>query len=466
MTRGIVWPILSGFGLAATLIGCQWNGIRAVAEEIIGWDQAPVRVAPDTRALSLTLYPDWGLVTDARTLQLQPQNQVVRFTGVPTQTDTKGGYLQIPADVTQARFRYDLLNRERLLERYNGQTVEIWPQDATSSLKATLIVTESGPVYRVGDRIYSDPPGKVAFPPLPGLVPEPALEWMVQAGAPYRGVATASYKVGRVGWQSAYTLTTDAAMTRGTLDHWASLNNQSGGDYRNAQITLVAGDVRREENFPMAGGDRAYSMAVPSVPAEAFAARYVYRPGQMTLLRGDDQRIRLDLLSVSIERIYRLENWAVTRWDSQIPQHARIRLSFKADRPLPRGKVTVYAPESGGRLAIAGEPSLPDTPRQQTITLDLGEAFDVTAERRQTTYRTTSESQLVGYRIVLRNQQAVPVRVELLENLQGDWTITSNSHPYTRVSASQVRFNPEIPARGEVVLTYEASIKRVPRSEL
>jgi len=180
---------LGNLVLAGILVaGC--NRAMAVVQaepSLTPWDGLAVRDAPSTSAsLALTLYSDnWALVTDARPLDLRAGEQVVRFADVAAQTDGAGAYVQVPGQVSARRFRYDLLNRDRLLSRYHGMQVEIVPQGATTSLHATLFMTDTGPVYQIGDRLYTEPPGKVALPPWSGLATSPTFEWIVRRDAPW-----------------------------------------------------------------------------------------------------------------------------------------------------------------------------------------------------------------------------------------------------------------------------------------
>ncbi len=461
--------------LASTLLmGCQRSVTIAQAEAALApWERLLVRSAsPATRSVELTLYTDsWALVTDARPVDLTAGEQVVRFPEVAAQTDGTGGYVQVPGTVTARRFRNDLQSRDRLLARYHGRQVDIYPRGATTPIQATLLMTDSGAVYMVGDRLYTEPPGRVALPPIEGLALSPTMEWIVRLDAPYSGIATVSYVANQLGWKTEYTLVTDRDQTRGDWKQWAAIQNRSGADYPDARITLVAGDVRRDrEARPYAfayGGSRAYAdVAAP----ESYAARYLYRlPAPVTLRRDTDERVALrSFQGVPIDRTYRVEAAIQLLREPypETPRKARIRLTIPntvqagLGEALPGGKITVYTPTRQGELAIAGEPTLADTPVGQSLEIDLGEAFDVTAERSQTAYRVTATTHEVAYRVLLRNQQGVAVNVWVTEQLSGDWTITRSSHPYERLSTTQIRFRVPVPAQGSTEVTYEASIVR------
>ena len=464
-SRALRAMLLASLGLAACHV--PGSGGLTIAQSAPRWEGLPVRQALPT-GYALTLYADdWSLVNTMASVRLETGEQIVSLSPVASQLEAQGAYLQIPAQVSDKRFRNDLQSRERLMERYHGKTVEI--VTATGSITATLLVTETGPVYRIGDRLTPDPGGRVVYPPLPDLAIEPTLEWIAKANAPWSGTATASYVVNRMGWSSEYTLRTDADQTRGEWTQWAAIRNQSGGSYPNARVTLVAGDVRRESRPPAPmdhGGMRAYSM---EVAPESYAARYQYRlPDPLTLERNAEPRLTLARADgVPITRSFHLTSSVnlYRELEPALPRKAQIRLTIEnteaanLGKPLPRGKVTVYTPNRQGEQAIAGEPMIPDTPKGQPLLLNLGDAFDVTGERKQTSYTLSDEGARIGYSITLRNQMDRPVTVDVTEQLPGDWSVLSNSHPYERTSASTLRFRPTVPPGGAVTLTYEVRVR-------
>lgn len=457
--------------LSLALAACHvpGSGGLSVAQTKTRWEGLPLQSA-EMIGQALTLYPEnWALVNETARVSLQPGEQIVSLSPVPSQVEARGATLQLPGTVSDRRYRHDLQTRERLMERYHGRTVSI--VTATGSLSATLLMTDTGPVYRIGDRLTPDPGGRVVYPPLPDLALEPTLDWIVQAASAWTGTATASYLVNQLGWQNEYTLVTDARQTRGAWSQWAAINNQSGGRFADARITLIAGDVRRESRppVPLDVGFRAYSEAAP---AESFAARYQYRlPQRVTLERNSEVRHLLARADdVPIARTFHVTSVVPLHREPapDLPRKAQIRLTIantaeaNLGKPLPRGKVTVYTPTPEGSQAVAGEPMIPDMPKGQAMILNLGEAFDVTAQRRQTRYETSEAGTTLGYAITLRNEQDQPVTVELSEQLPGDWTMRTHSHPFETPSATSIRFRPTIPAGGEVTVSYEVLI-RTPR---
>jgi hypothetical protein len=134
-------------------------------------------------------------------------------------------------------------------------------------------------------------------------------------------------------------------------------------------------------------------------------------------------------------------------------------------QPLPAGIARVYKQDAGGRLQFIGEDRLAHTPENEVIRLRLGDAFDVTAERRQTEYRrldTTrdepgqSES---AWAITVKNARQEAVTVRVRETLPGDWQILQESAAHKRASAHAAVWQVPVPARGLAELTYRVRVR-------
>ena len=432
-----------------------------------------------TASVRLTVYSDGSaLVTDERPLTLEAGSQVARWPRVAATTDIRGALLEVPGATTvRQRFRYDPVEREKLLARYHGKEVQLFSPEASQTITATLYVTPSGPLYKVDDKVYVDPPGKLILPGLADAALEPTLEFMVMSPAPWSGRATASYVAGNMDWSSEYTLVTDEKQAKGRFAHWAALTNKSGAQFVDADLTLVAAGAGRGGPRPypmMAEGaiagmaPRAAPMPFMDVAAERFATRYQFHlPDKVTLERDSEERLLLgDGNDVAITRAFRIESGVAPylQPEPELPVKARVRLTIENTKdnklgvPLPAGRLTVFTPNKQGTVAISGETGIPDTPDDQKLLLELGEAFDITAKRTQTDFKEFPDAKEVAHRIVLKNKMDEASVVEVIENLPGDGTMLEKTLEVEKISTSQIRFKPQVPAGGEVTLTYRVRI--------
>jgi hypothetical protein len=97
--------------------------------------------------------------------------------------------------------------------------------------------------------------------------------------------------------------------------------------------------------------------------------------------------------------------------------------------------------------------------------MKLGDAFDVTAKRKQTDYKSLGRQGKYGsvhesaFEVELKNAKKEAVAVNLLEPMPGDWEMLQNSHPFTKEAAGTARFKVTVPAEGSATLSYRVRVK-------
>ena len=78
--------------------------------------------------------------------------------------------------------------------------------------------------------------------------------------------------------------------------------------------------------------------------------------------------------------------------------------------PMPAGTVRVYQADSKGGVQFAGEDRIDHTPKDETLKLKIGNAFDVVCERNQIDFqKIASNVYEFEYEITLRNHKATPI---------------------------------------------------------
>jgi len=127
--------------------------------------------------------------------------------------------------------------------------------------------------------------------------------------------------------------------------------------------------------------------------------------------------------------------------------------------PLPAGRIRVNQLDANdGNLEFIGEDVLDHTPRNEQVLIEMGNAFDVVGERKQTDFRVDVGSRNLWetFEIRLRNHKDEKVSVAILENLyrSANWTIEKSSQAHTKENSSRIRFDVTVPADGEQVIRY------------
>lgn len=442
----------------------------------------------DQTEVALTVYSsNIGLVKEVREIELSNGEHELRFMDVAAQVipatvhikSLTGGHT---VHLLEQNYEYDLLSPEKLLEKYVGQEVKLLDKNYYTGkeemVTAILLSTAGSPVYKVGDEISLGLPGRVILPRIPeNLVARPTLVWRVRSHEPGRQRVEASYLTKQITWQADYVVVLSADERKADLSGWVTIDNKSGATYRNATLKLVAGDVHRVEE-PQAVYQRgllaAEAAAAPQFREEDFFEYHVYTLDRSTTVK-DNQTKQLALFSatgipVTTRFILRGERgYFFTAYgpDAEIPRQkvgAFLELTNTKGNhlglPLPKGTVRVYKADNEGSLQFVGEDRIDHTPQDETVTVKMGNAFDIVGERKQTEYKRVARNVTeVAWELTLRNRKEEGVTIRVDEAVPGDWEVLTASHPYEKADAHTLRFDVAVPKEGEVTITYRVRMR-------
>jgi hypothetical protein len=449
-------------------------------------DAQEISLATSSRtSLGITIYNDGqALVRDARRVTLARGPQTVAFREVAATIRPETASLKAVGgggfDLLEQNFDFDLLTPTALLRKYVGRQVTVIHTNpatgAESSEQATVLATNDGVVLRYRDRIETAVAGRLSFSDVPAnLRDRPTLSMLLDAAHGGEQQVELTYLANQVGWKADYIANLNPEATRMTLNGWVTLTNQSGTAYQNARLQLVAGTLNRVagEIKPMAIQQLAAKASrAADLSEEKLGDYHLYTLPRATTIE-DNQTKQVALLSASdvpVQREYVLQNNAVDWWyqarrpDMQKGLKPSVYLRFEnrggeLGIPLPAGVVRAYMPDSGGGSQLIGEDSIAHTAKGEQVSLRLGEAFDLTADRVQTDFRAVTEhSRQSSYRIELRNADSKPVVVTVREPLHGDWRIASETQEHVKESAGSVAWQVHVPADGKAVLEYTAVV--------
>ena len=461
-------------------------GLVLVASGSLAAASPPVLVseAGPGRTLSLTVYNvGRALVRDARPVSLPAGACALEFRDIAERVMPET--VAIAGDavaVLEQNYEYDLLSPQTLLAKYLGRDVTLVTEEpggapgavVRKEMVGRLLSIENGTVWRIGDRIVSNPPYReLVFGQLPeNLRERPTLVWLLASERAGERRLEATYLTGGISWKADYVLTLDASGEQGGLLGWVTLDNTSGASYPDATLQLVAGDVHlAPEPRP---GPQPLMMAAKAMNGgmkeEAFAEYHLYTLERPTTVK-DRQKKQVALLEadgVKVTRRYVVESpqwWYLQRIGMQ-KQDVRVdvEIANRAENhlgmALPAGVVRLYQKDRSGRAQFVGEDRIEHTPKDETVKVTMGNAFDIVAERRQTDYRKLADNLYEdAFEVTLRNHKDAAVTVQVRDQLGGDWEMLANSHPFEKLSASGVAFAVPVPANGQAVLTYRVRVR-------
>lgn len=440
--------------------------------------------AADRSQLSVTIYGN-GLahIRDRRIADLPAGPTSMAFADIGAAMDPTSTIIDsdVGLSIVEQSFQREVISQETLLERSIGKTVRVVRTHPTTGAdiveEATVLAVDGGLVLRIGDRIETGTPGRIVFPSIPpDLRSQPTLVVHLRADKAGPAPITLSYLTGGLTWRADYAAFLDAGAMR--LEGRASLSNDSGTAFGNAELQLVAGDVRRVSSpaaappAPKMARTMAMSGEAADIAPESLGEQHLYTlPGRVDLADRESKQVSLlSAARVAIAREYVSEGYVgpSPRHGPPTETHAAVRVSFRNSQadglgtPMPGGVIRAYERDGSGTPRFVGEDNIGHTPVDGVVTMSLGRAFDVTIQRSQTDFRTQgkpAQSFDSTQRIEVRNARAEAVTVTILDTIGGDWTISEESHPHRTTSSGRVEWRIPVPPGGKTQLTYKVTVQ-------
>ena len=445
----------------------------------------------DQAELSLTVYnSDIALVRDVRNLQLARGIGSLRFMDIAATVNPATVHfrsLTEPSQVSvlEQNYEYDLLDPDKLLRKYVGREVTLIRnrQEGGSTrqeeVKAMLLSYNTSPVWKIGNEIVTGlGADHIRFPELPdSLYSRPTLIWTVQNDGAARHRVEASYLARSLAWNADYVLTVARDDKAADLNGWVTLTNNSGTAFKDAKLQLVAGDlnrVRQQLNKMQDRAERAPMAAVAesAMVQEAFSDYHLYTVGRKTTINNSQtkQVSMLEGTDVPVNKRYVVEGQNYYYHNqmhpgSPIKDSVQVFYQFKNEEkaglgmPMPAGVLRVYQQDSKGGVQFVGEDRIMHTPKDETLNVKIGNAFDVVSDRNQIDFeKIASNVYELEYEITLRNHKTTAIAVEVNEPVGGTWRMITSSHQWTKTSAWAAQFNVPVAADGTAVLKYRVRV--------
>ncbi len=445
--------------------------------------------------VELTVYnQNLGLVKEQRTIQLKKGINEVNFTDVASKIDATSVHFKSitapnDAKVLEQNFEYDLVSREKLLQKYIDKEIELVRRFGVSgekveTIKGTLLSSSrEGLTVKVGDNIYLNPSGEVILSKLPeGFVTKPTLSWLVNSDRAGQHKVEVGYLTNGINWNADYVIVADKDDKKIDLNGWVTIDNRSGATYKDAKLKLIAGDIHRIKPpySPPGEFDRymaeTKAAAAPQFEEKAFFEYHMYTLQRTSTIK-DNETKQIEFASanqVPVKKLfiydgvrspfygYNEYSRADQRYGSQSNKEVNVMLEFKNSKennvgiPLPKGKMRVYKEDTDKTMQFIGEDWIDHTPKDEMVRIYLGDAFDIVGERVQTDFKRGEKSVTESYKITLRNHKDESVEVRIVEHLYrwSNWKVTEKSRYYEKKDARTIEFNVPVAKDGESIVTY------------
>jgi hypothetical protein len=423
----------------------------------------------DQQEVAVTIYNEnLALIKDQRKLQLKPGASALAFRDVSARMRPETALLRsISApgslSVLEQNFDFDLLTPQKLLEKYVGRSVSIIRTNPATGLETTeqaqVLSANSGVVLKIGERIETGIPGRIVYSDVPAnLRDRPTLVMSLDNTSSARQDVELSYLTAGLAWKADYVVEL------------------------NARLQLVAGDVNQVTPV-MQGQMRTLAAPAPAAKArnemaeESLFEYHLYTLNRPTTI-AESQTKQVALLSASgvparKELLLKGNDYYYQSSYGELGQKIKVGVFVEFDNkesahlgmPLPKGIIRVYKKDKAGNAQFVGEDRVDHTPKNEKVRLKLGDAFDVTADKKQTDFKKVSGTGKYNYQfesayeVVLKNAKKEAVTVTVQEPMPGDWQVLSESHPHTKGSSNTAVWKISVPPESSNTLVYRSLVR-------
>jgi hypothetical protein len=459
--------------------------------------------AAATAQPALTIYnQNFAVVRDTVPLDLHSGVNNVRYADATAQVEPDSVILRDPTgqhslQILEQNYRNDPVTQELLLSLFEGKTIDFETLRLKDNTQDREIIPgkiiRSGyvpggepvqPIIEVNGKLQFSLPGQPLFPDLgDDTVLKPTLNWLMQSDKPGKFDAEVGYVTGGFTWSASYNLVSPEKGDNVDLVGWITMNNQSGRTFRDAKIKLMAGDVNRIQpgGYPMARAGMVKMMTqeamdAPAVTEKAFDEFHLYSIARPTTLR-DRETKQVEFVhaeKVFAPTIYLYDGAPSYRfygglnydqgYGTEGNKKVQVMREFvnaetnQLGIALPAGKLRFYRRDDDGQLQFVGEDQIDHTPRNETIRVTTGNAFDLVGERRQTNFRVDTGDKWMdeSFEIKLRNRKHEPVEMRVVEHLYrwSNWNITAQSDDFKKTDSQTIEFRVPVKPDEEKIVNY------------
>jgi hypothetical protein len=319
---------------------------------------------------------------------------------------------------------------------------------------------------------------------------KPTLSWLLETDKAGSFDAELSYVSGGMNWHADYNLVVaDGTNQTNLVDlvGWITMQNQSGKTFENAQIKLMAGDVNKllPPAVPMAkamnGALRAAEDRAENVVQEkSFDEFHLYTLQRPTTIHDQEtkQVAFVNATGIHAQRLYIYDGAQVDQYAYYNPEQIRqdpnygtqsnkkvyVMQEFKNSETnrlgiaLPKGRLRFYRRDTDGHLEFIGENAIDHTPKDETLRLYTGNAFDIVGERKRTNYHLETSQRWMdeSFEIRVRNHKKEAASVRVVEHPYrcNNWKLIEQSTTSRKMDAQTIEFPVTVKPDGETVVTY------------
>ncbi len=246
------------------------------------------------------------------------------------------------------------------------------------------------------------------------------IEWQVNSNKSFSTKYDLNYFLNGLSWLSNYRIAIKDDKL--VLDAYASINNKTDIDFKDSNITLIAGNINSHtQNYKVMQKRAMVAVKTLSfsdepqkeIKAKKIGSYYKYKLPYTTNIKSKETKeVHLfDKKELKYKRFAQAK--AISFNDKQVNLKFTENLEFNntLNIPLPKGKVRIYKDNN-----FLGESWIDNSTNNQLITIKVGEMFDIYGEKVVTNSVTKKNYRAVDIKYTLHNKSSKKVELRVEEN--------------------------------------------------
>ncbi len=418
------------------------------------------------------------LVKTGIKLNLKKGTQSIFYDEIPSGIDPASVILKndnTNISLLTQNYEYDIASAEKILMKYIGEQITVHTKD-NKQLKGDLQFagfSNIGIIDNTTKKLYVLSDKQINYIEYPG-VPDnfylkPTLQWLIGSDKKGKADFDFSYLSSGMSWEVTYNCVYNEKNEKLSITPWVTINNRTGKAFSDARIKLMAGDVKKVQEYGRAKGGRGYkslefadasqSFNEMEFEEKSFADYHLYTLNQRVNVANNQvkQITMFPEKSVKAEKIYKYTTHA---------QKLKSVIRFKNTEenglglPLPKGTVKMYQEDKAdNQMEFIGEDRIDHTPKKEKVDLVTGSPFDIIAKTTVLNTNNTRHSTTSDYKVVVKNRSDKKVKVFIEHYIYGDWNVSNYKAKFKKLNARTIQFEIELAPDSEKEVTWTQRIE-------
>lgn len=447
------------------------------------------RAQSAAKEINVTIYNNnIGVIRELRTLEMAKGSSDLKISDIPREIIPATVKIDFDGRVIEQNYRYDIANNNSILSRYIGKKISLINEitNVERMLSGILVSINSKTFDKTSVVLQKDDGSLVIIPNIEfyqialesmpdGFVMRPTLFWKVISNKGGEQDVELSYQTKGIRWNAEYILVLSEDDSRAELDSWVSIDNNSGASYENANLKLVAGNVRKVNrsqiriNSINTDGSSTFEGGfglgeMPNFKEENLFEYHVYEMQNKTTI-SDFEKKQIALFSsnrIAIEKKMKFSIPDITTENL----HPTTVIEFENSEvnhlgsPIPEGNFQVMK-KSGKAKELVGECKVGHTPKDEKVKLEIGDVFDVVIDASLTADEKISQSiDEIEYSIRIRNHKKEDIFLDLEKYISGSYQVQSCSEKHENDNAHKIKIPVKVKADSEKTVTLRVRTKK------